>query len=193
MECFCCRGWVRTSAFEGFIKPIFPLSKPTELHGIPYILQASPKPSELFCPNGHPFLSSAIFVIVRSLYPAITLAHSASISSHFPRTYTTTYLSCMLRFRRNHRPSRELHRFGIYLFSSGCTYGLITVSFHSIVFEVYFDAVSTQDFARALPFRTVHVTVPRCLGSIHLVSDSSMLSPTCRDCHYTSLGVLRKV
>lgn len=35
-------------------------------------------------------------------------------------------------YHRNHRPSRELHRFGIYLYSFGCTYGLNTVYFHSI-------------------------------------------------------------
>lgn len=32
--------------------------------------------------------------------------------------------------------------FGTYLFTFGCTYGLNTVSFHSIGFEVFFDAVS---------------------------------------------------
>lgn len=40
--------------------------------------------------------------------------------------------------------------FGTYLVSSGCTYGLNTVSFHSIGFEVSFATVSAQDFTRAL-------------------------------------------
>ena len=40
--------------------------------------------------------------------------------------------------------------FGTYLVASGCTYGLVTVSFHSISFEVYFAAVSAQGFARPL-------------------------------------------
>ena len=35
--------------------------------------------------------------------------------------------------------------------ASSCTYGLGTVSFHSISFEVYFAAVSAQGFARASP------------------------------------------
>ena len=71
------------------------------------------------------------------------MAHSASYSlPHFPRTYATTY---PLR-----RPSRERAGLGTYLVSSGCTYGLNTVSFHSVGFEVSFAAVSAHRFARAL-------------------------------------------
>ena len=49
------------------------------------------------------------------------------------------------------RPTRGHCWFGNYLVSSGCTYGLGTVSFHSISLEVYFAAVSAQGFARASP------------------------------------------
>ena len=42
--------------------------------------------------------------------------------------------------------------FGTYLVSSGCTYGLDTVSFHSIGFEVYFDAVSIHATYRLAPW-----------------------------------------
>lgn len=49
-------------------------------------------------------------------------------------------------------PLRNLSRrsagFGNYLVSSGCTYGLDTVSFHSVRFEVCFAAVSAQWFTR---------------------------------------------
>ena len=48
------------------------------------------------------------------------------------------------------KPTRGYCWFGNYLVSSGCTYGLDTVSFHSIRFEVYFTAVSAQGFARPL-------------------------------------------
>ena len=61
--------------------------------------------------------------------------HSAFNSHNFPRTYTTTYLLV-------NDLSRRYCRFGNYLVSSGCTYGLNTVSFHSICSEVSFDAVS---------------------------------------------------
>ena len=43
-----------------------------------------------------------------------------------------------------HRPTRERPGFGTYLVSLGCTYGLNTVSFHSICCEVSFDAVSRR-------------------------------------------------
>ena len=77
--------------------------------------------------------------------------HSAFNSHNFPRTCTTTYLFSMLPCHSNrHAPTRDARRFGTYLVSSGCTYGLVTVSFHSIRCEVSFDAVSAQSFARPL-------------------------------------------
>ena len=77
--------------------------------------------------------------------------HSAVKSHNFPRTCTTTYLCSMLLCQSNrHAPTRGALRFGTYLVSSGCTYGLVTVSFHSICVEVSFAAVSAQSFARPL-------------------------------------------
>ena len=77
--------------------------------------------------------------------------HSAFNSHNFPRTCTTTYLFSMLLCHSNrHAPTRDACRFGTYLVSSGCTYGLVTVSFHSFCIEVSFDAVSAQSFARPL-------------------------------------------
>ena len=69
----------------------------------------------------------------------------------FPRTCATTYLFSMLLCHSNrHAPTRDACRFGTYLVTSGCTYGLNTVSFHSIGSEVSFAAVSAQGFARPL-------------------------------------------
>ncbi len=61
--------------------------------------------------------------------------------------------------------------------------GFDTVSFHSVGFEVYFDAVSAQDFTRALrPW--LH---PSCQWS------QQMILPTCRDCSLHVPRRLRKV
>lgn len=77
--------------------------------------------------------------------------HSAFNSHNFPRTCTTTYLFSMLLCHSNHyAPTRDACRFGTYLVTSGCTYGLVTVSFHSFCIEVSFAAVSAQSFARPL-------------------------------------------
>ena len=56
----------------------------------------------------------------------------------------------LLCHSNRHAPTRDACRFGTYLISSGCTYGLVTVSFHSFCIEVSFDAVSAQSFARPL-------------------------------------------
>ena len=72
---------------------------------------------------------------------------------NFPQPYTTTYLRlCLIGSTRN--PCRV----GNYLSSSGCTYGLDTVSFHSIRVEVYFDAVS----AHARPVLSLQSALPYC-------------------------------
>ena len=94
--------------------------------------------------------------------------HSAFNSHNFPRTYTTTYLYVAAPPQPN-APTRDALRFGNYLVSSGCTYGLVTVSFHSICVEVSFAAVSAHGFAR--PFRiTLH-------HSCHCVSVYSAYLP----------------
>ena len=90
--------------------------------------------------------------------------HSAFNSHNFPRPYTTTYLFGMLLCHSNrHAPTRDAHRFGTYLDASGCTYGLVTVYFHSIRCEVSFDAVSAHGFAR--PFRITRHHSCHCVFS----------------------------
>ena len=65
-----------------------------------YIWLASPKPSELFCPGGHPFLSS--FALLFRSFRCDYRNHSANVSCPtFPRPYTTTYLSRMLLCHSN--------------------------------------------------------------------------------------------
>ena len=76
--------------------------------------------------------------------------HSAFNSHNFPRTYTTTYPYVAAPPQPN-ALTRKAQGFGNYLVSSGCTYGLVTVSFHSICVEVSFATVSAQSFARASP------------------------------------------
>ena len=106
-----------------------------------YIWLASPKPSKLFCPYRHPFLSSfALFVSFRLL---LVSNHSANVSCPtFPRPYTTTYLSRMLRLNRNRNPIPWVLQIRKLPRASSCTHGLVTVSFHSFSLSVYFDAVS---------------------------------------------------
>ena len=121
---------------------------PSELHDTPYICIASPKPSELFCPFGHPFLSSFAFCFSFRLLLCHS-NHSTFNSHNFPRTYTTTYPYVAAPPQPN-ALTRKAQGFGTYLVSSGCTYGLDTVSFHSICVEVSFATVSAQSFARSL-------------------------------------------
>lgn len=96
--------------------------------------------------------------------------HSAFNSHNFPRTCTTTYLFSMLLCHSNrHAPTRDACRFGTYLVSSGCTYGLVTVSFHSFCIEVSFDAVSAQSFARPLAgLLATHLAIVFSVNSAYL-------------------------
>ena len=81
---------------------------------------------------------------------------------HFPRPYTTTYLSRMLQLSRNHNPSRGSYRFGNYLRQIVVLATLFHVaSFHSLIGLVSFDAVSVP------PIGFPSVTI---------------CQPTCRDC-----------
>ncbi len=88
--------------------------------------------------------------------------HSAFNSHNFPRTYTTTYPYVAAPPQPN-ALTRKAQGFGNYLVSSGCTYGLVTVSFHSIRCEVSFDAVSAHGFAR--PFRITRHHSCHCVFS----------------------------
>ena len=106
--------------------------------------------------------------------------HSAFNSHNFPRTCTTTYLYSMLLCHSNrHAPTRDACRFGTYLVSSGCTYGLNTVSSTPSVVR----SLSMPFQLRALhdPLRDYSPPIlPLCIQYIQ---------PTCRDC---SLHVPRR-
>ena len=149
---------------------------PSELYGIPYILQASPKPSELFCPFGHPFLSSFAFCFSFRLLLCHS-NHSTFNSHNFPRTYTTTYPYVAAPPQPN-ALTRKARRFG--------TYRSRLLSFLWPYFIALFHAVSflaTRDWSLSLPFqlRVLHVPfrdysppiLPLCIQYIQ---------PTCRDC-----------
>ena len=144
---------------------------PTELHDTPYIysiIQAAGSHTNLrqhrrahphywTCNQDSLFNSFCMLRCHRN--------HSAFNSHNFPRTCTTTYLFGMLLCHSNrHAPTRDACRFGTYLVSSGCTYGLVTVSFHSICIEVSFAAVSAHGFAR--PFRITRHHSCHCVFSI---------------------------
>ena len=112
-----------------------------------------------------PSLPNVSFILLR-LYRN----HSAFNSHNFPRTCTTTYLFSMLLYFSNHyAPTRGALRFGTYLVASGCTYGLVTVSFHSFCIEVSFDAVSAQSFARPLAgLLATHLAIVYSIYSAYL-------------------------
>ena len=82
------------------------------------------------------------------LYVAVERQPYSAFNSHNLPSDLRYYLPALLF---TSRPTRGYCWFGNYLVSSGCTYGLDTVSFHSICFEIYFAAVSAQGFARASP------------------------------------------
>ena len=138
-------------------KPTSDCALPTELHGIPYIFIHHTSSWQPHQPTSHDEEPIRIIgLAIRIPYYSFCMLrlfrnHSAFNSHNFPRTYTTTYLFSMLLCHSNrHAPTRGALRFGTYLVVSGCTYGLVTVSFHSFCIEVSFDAVSAQSFARPL-------------------------------------------
>ena len=88
------------------------------------------------------------FSIQFVLYVAVERQPYSAFNSHKLPSDLRYYLPALLF---TSRPTRGHCWFGNYLVSSGCTYGLVTVSFHSICVEVYFAAVSAQSFARASP------------------------------------------
>ena len=94
--------------------------------------------------------------------------HSAFNSHNFPRTYTTTYPYVAAPPQPN-ALTRKAQGFGNYLVSSGCTYGLNTVSFHSICVEVSFATVSAQSFARPLAgLLATHLAIVFSVNSAYL-------------------------
>ena len=87
------------------------------------------------------------FSIQFVLYVAVERQPYSAFNSHKLPSDLRYYLPALLF---TSKPTRGYCWFGNYLVTSGCTYGLVTVSFHSISFEVYFAAVSAQSFARPL-------------------------------------------
>jgi hypothetical protein len=88
------------------------------------------------------------FSIYFVLYVAVERQPYSAFNFHNLPSDLRYYLPALLF---TSKPTRGYCWFGNYLVTSGCTYGLDTVSFHSISFEVYFAAVSAQGFARASP------------------------------------------
>ena len=125
-----------------------------ELHDTPYIyslIQAAGSNTSLRHTTQSPSalldLQSG-FSIYFVLYIAVARQPYSAFNSHNLPSDLRYYLPALLF---TSRPTRGHCWFGNYLVTSGCTYGLGTVSFHSISFEVYFAAVSAQGFARASP------------------------------------------
>ena len=125
---------------------------PTELHDTPYIFPhtSSWQPHQPTATTAEPIRT--IGLAIRILYYSFNMLrcyrnHSAFNSHNLPSDLRY-YLPALLF---TSRPTRGHCWFGNYLVTSGCTYGLGTVSFHSICIEVSFAAVSAQGFARASP------------------------------------------
>ena len=163
-------------AVDGFEPPTQPLtasSKPTELYGKPfflYCLLPSTKPCEAATPRfclcrhypspaiwAHALLVLALRSLdLRSLNTPLLpwLIRPTSLMSHSSLGLTLLPIcpvccdsvATMI-------PSRGSYRFGNYLVTSGCTYGLSTVSFHSLSVLVSFDAVSWRSLPLWLPRR----------------------------------------
>lgn len=114
---------------------------PFNLYGIPcfMLFLSEAKPSELFC-HWHPFLSPSNIKYCRSVC-CDSIATKFG-SHHYFNTLPSALHYYLPALSRPSGPTRGHCRVGTYLVTSGCTYGLNTVSFHSISLSVYFDAVS---------------------------------------------------
>ena len=135
-----------------------------------YIELASPKPSELFCPDGHPFLSSGIF-------------HSNTffISSHYAGTFGFHLITL----------SSALHYYLSVIYVAIIATIAHLVSFTDSEFTSNFSAVLTgcvPSLSTPLDLRSISLPFRLCVTYrlkpwlLTLVSDSSMFSPTYRDC-----------
>ena len=151
-----CRGGTRTRDLMPVCRtnPTSGCALPTELYDTPYIyslIQAAGSHTSLRHTTQSPSalldLQSG-FSIQFVLYVAVARQPYSAFNSHNLPSDLCYYLPALLFTLK---PTRGYCWFGNYLVSSGCTYGLDTVSFHSIRFEVYFAAVSAQGFARASP------------------------------------------
>ena len=127
-----------------------PLSYTTHRIYIPSYKQLAATPAYGNNRRAHPHYwtcnQDSVFQFV--LYVAVARQPYSAFNSHNLPSDLRYYLPALLF---TSRPTRGHCWFGNYLVTSGCTYGLVTVSFHSISFEVYFAAVSAQGFARASP------------------------------------------
>jgi len=140
-----CRPRLDIVAVDGFAPSthgLVPAALHAELYGIPcYIWLASPKPSELFCPYRHPFLSSfaLLFHFVCSLLATI------QPTSHVPPSLGLTLLPIcpVCCYHSNHPHPVGSYRFGNYLRQIVVLATLFHVAyFHSLLGLVSFDAVS---------------------------------------------------
>ena len=126
------------------------LSYTTHRIYIPSYKQLAATPAYAIRRRAHPHYwtcnQDSVFQFV--LYVAVARQPYSAFNSHNLPSDLRYYLPALLF---TSKPTRGYCWFGNYLVSSGCTYGLDTVSFHSIFFEVYFAAVSAQGFARASP------------------------------------------
>ena len=147
---------------------------PTELHDTPYIFihhTSSWQPHQPTPYDAEPIRT--IGLAIRILYYSFIMLrcyrnHSAFNSHNFPRTYTTTYPYVAAPPQPN-ALTRKAQGFGNYLVSSGCTYGLDTVSFHSICIEISFATVSAQSFARPLAgLLSTHLAIVFSVNSAYL-------------------------
>ena len=103
-------------------------------------------------------------------YTTITVAHSAYFSNVplFPRPYTTTYLSRMLRLSRNRNPISWVIQIRKLPRASSCIHGLVTVSFQPSALR-----------SLSMPFRGGHSRYGYPGDTIHHVT---LFLPTYRDC-----------
>ena len=128
---------------------LYQLSYTTHHIYIPSYKQLAATPAYAIRRRAHPHYwtcnQDSVFQFV--LYVAVARQPYSAFNSHNLPSDLRYYLPALLF---TSRPTRGHCWFGTYLVASGCTYGLVTVSFHSICVEVYFAAVSAQSFARPL-------------------------------------------
>ena len=134
-----------------------------------YRLSMSPKPSQLFCLAASlslqwHFYSNTFFI--SSHYAGTFGFHLITLSSALHYYLSVIYVAIIATIA--HLVSFTDSEFTSIL--PAVLTGFDTVSFHSVGFEVYFDAVSIQYTYRLAPWL------------LYLLSDSSMLSPTYRVC-----------
>lgn len=149
---------------------------PISPRGIPCILQASPKPSELFCPAGHPFLSSFALLFRSFNTPLLPwLIRPTSLMSHSSLGLTLLPIPVPVA----PRPTRERLDSEITLLPPAVlTDWIPSLSTPSVCWSV------------SMPFRGGHSRYGYPGDTIHHVT---LFLPTYRDCTLHVPWRLRKV